>query len=138
MQLARIERSNFYKSKQSRMARAEVEDAEMKEAHECGHGPSLEQRSSSLGSLGDRMGSVTLVAKFGKERITLAELDAQLTVGQVKVLLQEQTRILPKRQKLVGLIAQQGGAKGVHDDLPLSELKVKGSSNEKTTNWICP
>ena len=112
------------------MATADVvEDAEMKEAgHHCSL--PLEQRSSSLGSLGDQLDAVTLVAKFGKERITLAELDAGLTVGQVKEMLQDVTRILPKRQKLVGLVAQQGGAKGVHDDLPLSGLKVK---SKKTT-----
>jgi ubiquitin-like domain-containing CTD phosphatase 1 len=40
-------------------------------------------------------------------------------------MLQEKTRILPKRQKLVGLVALQGGAKGVTDDLPLSGLKYK-------------
>lgn len=93
---------------------------------------SVEQRSSSsIGSLGDRFeAAVTLVAKFGKERITLDDLDASVTVGEVKEMLQEQTRILPKRQKLVGLVALQGGAKGVHDNLPLSGLKVKGGSKK--------
>ena len=83
---------------------------------------------SSIGSLGDRFeASVTLVAKFGKDRrITLDDLDASVTVGEVKEMLQQETRILPKRQKLVGLVALHGGAKGVHDDLPLSGLKVKG------------
>jgi ubiquitin-like domain-containing CTD phosphatase 1 len=75
--------------------------------------------------------SITLVAKFGKERITLSHLDASTTIAQVKELLQVETRILPKRQKLVGLVASgnTSGAKGVHDELPLSQLKVKGKSD---------
>jgi len=43
-------------------------------------------------------------------------------------MLQEQTRILAKRQKLVGLVAITGGTKGVVDDLPLSQLKAKGKT----------
>jgi ubiquitin-like domain-containing CTD phosphatase 1 len=82
--------------------------------------------------------SYTLVAKFGKERITLDKLDASTTIGQVKELLQEETFVLPKRQKLVGLIASEGGAKGVHDDLPISELKVKdkAKSDDSSPNEI--
>lgn len=96
----------------------------------------MEHKSSngSLGSLSDQMEetlhiSFTLVAKFGKERITLTQLSANTTIAQVKDLLEEETRILPKRQKLVGLLANAGGAKGVHDELPLSGLKVKGKSD---------
>ena len=79
---------------------------------------------------------VTLVAKFGKERvITLDNLDGNATtIGQVKQLLQFQTNILPKRQKLVGLVALQGGARGVHDDLLLSGLKVKNNNNNNNNN----
>jgi hypothetical protein len=72
--------------------------------------------------------TVTLIAKFNKERITLDGLSESMTVGQVKDMLQERTRILPKRQKLVGLLAEKGGAKGVTDELRLSELKVKKSN----------
>lgn len=100
------------------------------------------ERKSSLGSLPDRVqeqaqidvtttsnsNRITLVAKFGKEKITLADVDDDITIGRVKELLQERTRVLPKRQKLVGLVAVQGGAKGVNDDLPLSGLKIKGKS----------
>jgi ubiquitin-like domain-containing CTD phosphatase 1 len=71
---------------------------------------------------------VTLIAKFAKERIAMEELDRSMTIGQVKDILWEKTRVLPKRQKLVGLMAISGGAKGVHDDLPLSDLKSKGKA----------
>lgn len=102
----------------------------------------LQQQSSSLGSLPDKMEethvdekeeftTVTLVAKFAKERITLDGLPPSTTIGQVKEMIHEQTRILPKRQKLVGLVAKNGGAKNVVDDLPLSELKVKGKAGEE-------
>jgi ubiquitin-like domain-containing CTD phosphatase 1 len=61
-------------------------------------------------------------------------------------MLQEKTRILPKRQKLVGLVALQGGAKGVTDDLPLSGLKCKqqpavttaATSNSKNSTALVP
>jgi ubiquitin-like domain-containing CTD phosphatase 1 len=73
--------------------------------------------------------TLTLIAKFGKERITLEDLSAETRIGEVKEMLQEITNILSKRQKLVGLVAQKGGAKGIHDDLLLKELKVKGKSS---------
>lgn len=88
----------------------------------------LSHGSSSLESLPQRFEAVTLVAKFGKERITLEDLPAATTIGQVKELLEAETRVLPKRQKLVGLQAQEGGARGVHDGLPLSQLRDKGKS----------
>ena len=75
----------------------------------------------------EEAGGTTLVAKYAKERITLENLSCDTTIGIVKTLLQEQTRILPKRQKLIGLVAQHGGAKGVTDDLPLSGLKPKSN-----------
>jgi ubiquitin-like domain-containing CTD phosphatase 1 len=71
---------------------------------------------------------VTLIAKFAKDRIVLDDLTSDTSIFEVKLMLQEKTRILPKRQKLVGLVAQQGGAKSVVDALPLSSLKVKGKS----------
>ena len=81
--------------------------------------------------------TITLVAKFNKERLTLDGLPPSTTIGQVKELLREQTRILPKRQKLIGLLAINGGAKGVHDLLTLGELQVKGGptkSNSRDNN----
>jgi len=73
--------------------------------------------------------SITLVAKWGKERITLEELPHVTTIGEVKVMLSEQTNILPKRQKLIGLSANGGGK--VTDDVLVKDLKNKGS---KKTN----
>jgi ubiquitin-like domain-containing CTD phosphatase 1 len=73
--------------------------------------------------------TLTLIAKFGKERITLEDLSAETRIGEVKDMLQEITNILSKRQKLVGLVATKGGAKGIHDDLLLKELKIKGKSS---------
>lgn len=70
--------------------------------------------------------TVTLIAKFGKDRLTLDGLPESTTIFQVKEMLHEETRVLPKRQKLVGLIAENGGTKGVNDNLRLSELKIKG------------
>ena len=72
---------------------------------------------------------VTLIAKWGKERITLEGLNAETTVGKVKDLLSERTGVLQKRQKLIGLSAK-GGAK-ISDDIMLGDLKVKsGKSND--------
>ena len=68
---------------------------------------------------------ITLVAKWGKERITLEELPHVTTIGEVKVMLSEQTNILPKRQKLIGLSANGGGK--VTDDVLVRDLKNKGS-----------
>ena len=72
---------------------------------------------------------VTMVAKYGKEKITLNDLPSVSTnVGHVKDLLRERTGILPKRQKLIGLKGQRKGST-VDDDTPLSDLKVKGGNN---------
>ena len=71
---------------------------------------------------------ITLIAKYSKQRFVLDDLASDTTILEVKMMLQEKTRILPKRQKLVGLVAKEGGAKGVTDDLPISELKAKGKT----------
>lgn len=70
--------------------------------------------------------SYTLVAKFGKECHELAGLPACTTIREIKEVIQDRTNILPKRQKLVGLVAVNGGARGVTDELTLDQLKVKG------------
>ena len=107
------------------METMEVEEIDSKEMH---------RKPSSVGSLPDEMQdlstapTVTLIAKFGKERLTLEDLAPATTIGQVKLLLQEQTRILPSRQKLLGLQAQNGGARGITDNLPLEQLKQKDKS----------
>jgi ubiquitin-like domain-containing CTD phosphatase 1 len=74
--------------------------------------------------------TVTLVAKWGKERITLDELPPATTIAEVKLMLSEQTRILPKRQKLIGL---SSGSGKVTDDLPLKDLTAKGSASKNRT-----
>ncbi|GAX25425.1 protein phosphatase [Fistulifera solaris] len=80
----------------------------------------------------------TLIAKFGKERIQLNDLSPHTTIEEVKLILQERTRVLCKRQKLVGLVANEGGAKGVHDALPIMHLKsnakLKLTSANRTTH----
>jgi len=72
---------------------------------------------------------ITLIAKWGKERIELSSLNPQTNIAQVKDLLMERTGVLPKRQKLIGLSTVN--KKKVTDDIFLSELKTKGGSNNK-------
>ncbi len=68
---------------------------------------------------------ITLVAKWGKERVTLENVSPATTIGQVKVMLSQHTNILPKRQKLIGLVVANGGGK-VTDDILVKDLKSKG------------
>mmetsp|Transcript_35209 Transcript_35209/g.105168 ORF Transcript_35209/g.105168 Transcript_35209/m.105168 type:complete len:376 (-) Transcript_35209:252-1379(-) len=75
---------------------------------------------------------VTLVAKFGKEKIELAALSPATTIGEVKSMLTERTGILPKRQKLIGLslkagasVAAAGGGRNLGDEAVVGDLKVK-------------
>jgi ubiquitin-like domain-containing CTD phosphatase 1 len=88
--------------------------------------------ASSSSSASERMAhahdftTVTLVARYNKDRIVLDGLPPSTTILQVKEMIQRQTRILPKRQKLVGLAAAVGGPRGVHDQLALRELGVRG------------
>eukprot|EP00553_Chaetoceros_curvisetus_P004502 CAMPEP_0204614172 /NCGR_PEP_ID=MMETSP0717-20131115/1963_1 /ASSEMBLY_ACC=CAM_ASM_000666 /TAXON_ID=230516 /ORGANISM="Chaetoceros curvisetus" /LENGTH=396 /DNA_ID=CAMNT_0051626781 /DNA_START=63 /DNA_END=1253 /DNA_ORIENTATION=- len=72
--------------------------------------------------------SVTLSAKWGKERIELSGLSPSTTIAQVKDLLSERTSVLPKRQKLIGLTTAIKRTSKVTDDILLSELKVKGGA----------
>lgn len=76
---------------------------------------------------------VTMVAKFGKEKITLSDLSSTTTIGEVKTMLQSHTAILPKRQKLIGLKKNKGapGGAAVDDDTSLADLKVKGSKGSE-------
>ncbi len=68
---------------------------------------------------------VTLVAKWGKERITLSHLTPDVTIGQVKDMFRERTGVLPIRQKFIGLAVANGGK--LDDNTTLSNLKTKGS-----------
>ena len=74
-----------------------------------------------------------MVAKFGKEKITLSDLASTTTIGDVKNMLQSHTAILPKRQKLIGLKKNKGASGGatVDDDTSLADLKVKGSKGSE-------
>jgi ubiquitin-like domain-containing CTD phosphatase 1 len=66
--------------------------------------------------------SVTLVAKYGKEKIELSDLPPSTNIGQVKLYLRDRTGILPKRQKIIGLKACSGS---VTDETLLSDLKAR-------------
>jgi len=77
---------------------------------------------------------VNLVAKWGKERITLCDLESSLTIGAVKELLAEKTGVLRKRQKLIGL-SVRGGSK-LHDEIALASLKVKNGKKSGSTDNI--
>ena len=67
--------------------------------------------------------NVSLVAKWGKKRITLADLHPATTILEVKEMLTEETNILPKRQKLIGLVSSSGGK--VNDYNQVKDLKFK-------------
>ena len=72
----------------------------------------------------------------GKEKIELTDLPAATNIGDVKDMLHKHTRILPKRQKLIGLKSNKSGST-VGEDTPLSDLKVKGSKgNAVVHNFI--
>ena len=71
---------------------------------------------------------ITLVAKWAKERIVVEDLNPETTIGAVKEMIKERTNILPKRQKLVGLVVNKsaaGGSTALTDQVMLSDLKVK-------------
>ena len=77
---------------------------------------------------------VTLIAKWGKERITLDGLNTDTTIGNVKDLLSERTGVLQKRQKLIGLVAKAGIK--VSDDLVLGDLKAKSGKGKDATEGV--
>lgn len=72
--------------------------------------------------------TVTMVAKFGKDKITLEKLESVTTIAQVKEMLATKTGVLPKRQKLIGLVSKKNGVK-VDDTFLLGDLKVKGKKS---------
>lgn len=87
---------------------------------------------SQVVSMDENIG-VTLIAKWGKERVTLDQLDSETTLGKVKDLLFERTGVLPKRQKLIGLKAQ---ASKIHDGILLRELKVKNGKKNIASDGV--
>jgi ubiquitin-like domain-containing CTD phosphatase 1 len=85
---------------------------------------------SNINSYDERKAVYKIVAKWGKERIVLEELETSTSIGNIKDRLTAKTGVLQKRQKLIGLVAVNGGAKGVSDETTLGDLKVKrGSAN---------
>ena len=80
--------------------------------------------------------TVTMCAKYGKEKIELSNLSPTTTnIIHVKEMLYEKTRILPKRQKLIGLKRKSGGST-LSDDTPISDLKVKGSKGDEIVHQL--
>lgn len=71
--------------------------------------------------------SVTLIAKWGKERLTMEHLRSDTSIGEVKAMIYDRTGVLPKRQKLIGLSILGRKASGLMDNDMLSELKTKTS-----------
>ena len=53
--------------------------------------------------------AITLIAKWGKEKIELNDLSPTTNIAQVKDMLSEKTNVLPKRQKLIGLVTLTKG-----------------------------
>lgn len=75
---------------------------------------------------------VTMIAKYGKEKIELVDLPASSTsIGQVKELLRDRTGIMPRRQKMIGLKSKNGAS--VSDETMLSDLKAKKSSDDASS-----
>lgn len=74
--------------------------------------------------------TVTMVAKYGKEKIELASLPPTTSILEVKELLRQKTGILTKRQKMIGLKVSAGSV--VADETRLSELKVKKGGDENS------
>jgi ubiquitin-like domain-containing CTD phosphatase 1 len=76
--------------------------------------------------------TVTMIAKYGKEKIKLVDLPASSTsIGQVKELLRDRTGIMPVRQKMIGLKSNNGAS--VTDDTMLSDLKAKKSGGDESS-----
>ncbi len=76
--------------------------------------------------------TVTLIAKWGKEKIELNDLPLNTNIAQVKDMLSEKTNVLPKRQKLIGLVTLTKGK--LTDEVILSELKPKSKAMTKTAD----
>eukprot|EP00979_Chaetoceros_neogracilis_P002453 scaffold430_cov234-Chaetoceros_neogracile.AAC.1 len=93
--------------------------------------------TSSIGSLNkDKVAplSITLLAKWGKEKIIIANLAPDTVIAQVKDILSAKTNILPKRQKLVGLTTRT--KQKVTDDCFLSDLKPKSNATTITNGKL--
>lgn len=78
----------------------------------------------------DNVLTVTLCAKWGKEKIELPCLAPSTTIAEVKTLISEKTSVLPKRQKLIGLSTTN--KRKITDEILLSDLKVKTSASKNS------
>lgn len=76
---------------------------------------------------------ITLIAKWGKERVVLENLDGETTVGAVKDLLAQRTGVLSKRQKLIGLKTKSSK---LNDGVVLKDLKVKNAKKTETDGFV--
>mmetsp|Transcript_29390 Transcript_29390/g.70677 ORF Transcript_29390/g.70677 Transcript_29390/m.70677 type:complete len:363 (+) Transcript_29390:35-1123(+) len=76
---------------------------------------------------------ITLIAKWGKERVVLENLDGETTVGAVKDLLAQRTGVLSKRQKLIGLKPKSSK---LNDAVVLKDLKVKSAKKPVTDGSV--
>ncbi|CAJ1906175.1 unnamed protein product [Cylindrotheca closterium] len=76
---------------------------------------------------------ITLIAKWGKERVVLENLDGETTVGAVKDLLAQRTGVLSKRQKLIGLKPKSSK---LNDGVVLKDLKVKNANKKADTDNV--
>lgn len=76
---------------------------------------------------------ITLIAKWGKERVVLQNLDGETTVGAVKDLLSQRTGVLPKRQKLIGLKPKTSK---LSDGVVLKDLKVKNAKKTESDGFV--
>jgi len=75
--------------------------------------------------------TVTLIAKWGKEKIELHDLPPTTNIAQVKHMISEKTNVLPKRQKLIGLVTLSKAK--VTDEVLLSDLKPKSKAVTKVS-----
>lgn len=93
---------------------------------------SVSHSEETISQLNNSEKTVSLMAKWGKERIELKGLSPETTIWQVKTMLMEKTFVLPKRQKLIGLtLASKVGGGKVTDENFLSELKLKKSLGKR-------
>jgi len=77
---------------------------------------------------------VTLIAKWGKERIRLENMCPSTTLSEVKATICERTNILPKRQKLIGFSFKTKGQ--AEDTCVVSDLLTK-KKGKKIGNEVC-
>ena len=76
-------------------------------------------------------GDITI--KWSSKEISIQYGDGD-TVATLKHKIQEETRVQPKRQKIMGLKAR--GGKMAADDTPLTELVIKPGAKLMMLGWV--